>query len=226
AGTTYVASYHTDVGDYSVTSNYFTSDVVSGDLTAPAAGNGVYAYGSSDIFPTDTFNGANYWVDVVYTPQPVVIAGSSGDDVLSATGGNNILVGGGGRDTYKIDAAAGQVDIDNRASDGITTANGEIDFGTGISVDQLWFAQSGSDLRISVLGASEQVTVTDWYAGNARAQVQSFNTAGGLQLDSQLAQLVSAMATYSAANPGFNAATASQMPVDSSLQNAVASAWH
>ena len=83
AGTTYVASYHTSVGEYSATSNYFTSNVVSGDLTAPAAGNGVYAYGSSDAFPTSTYNSTNYWVDVVYvkpvTPQqPPVASNDSG----------------------------------------------------------------------------------------------------------------------------------------------------
>ena len=83
AGTTYVASYHTSVGEYSATNNYFTSNVVSGDLTAPAAGNGVYAYGSSDPFPTSTYNASNYWVDVVYvkpvTPsQPPVANNDSG----------------------------------------------------------------------------------------------------------------------------------------------------
>jgi hypothetical protein len=75
AGTTYIAAYHTSSGNYSATANYFTSNVVSGDLTAPVAGNGVYAYGSSDLFPTNSFNATNYWVDVVYTPatlsQPV-----------------------------------------------------------------------------------------------------------------------------------------------------------
>ena len=70
AGTTYVASYHTN-GNYSLTSSYFTSPVVSGDLTAPASGNGVYAYGATSIFPTGTYNAGNYWVDVVYTKTPL-----------------------------------------------------------------------------------------------------------------------------------------------------------
>jgi hypothetical protein len=34
------------------------------------------------------------------------------------------------------------------------------------------------------------------------------------------------MATYSANNPGFNPATATQMPTDSNLQSAIAAAWH
>jgi hypothetical protein len=73
AGVTYVASYHTN-GNYSLDANYFANSLVSGDLTAPAAGNGIFTYGSGSVFPTDTFGSSNYWVDVVYTksiPQPV-----------------------------------------------------------------------------------------------------------------------------------------------------------
>ncbi|ODT82135.1 MAG: Mo-co oxidoreductase dimerization domain protein [Pelagibacterium sp. SCN 64-44] len=64
AGTTYVASYHSN-GNYASSANYFVTDRVNGVLTAPAAGNGVFTYGSGNLFPTGTYNGANYWVDVV-----------------------------------------------------------------------------------------------------------------------------------------------------------------
>jgi hypothetical protein len=72
AGTTYVASYHAS-GDYSDTANYFTNPATNGELTAPASGNGVFTYGSNSIFPTNTFNSTNYWVDVVFdgTPRPI-----------------------------------------------------------------------------------------------------------------------------------------------------------
>ncbi|MDC7744555.1 DUF4082 domain-containing protein [Rhizobium binxianense] len=69
AGTTYVASYHSN-GFYSATANYFTTDHTSGALTAPASsvsgGNGVYAYGTGSLFPTSSYNATNYWVDVLY----------------------------------------------------------------------------------------------------------------------------------------------------------------
>jgi hypothetical protein len=68
AGTTYVASYHTDAGHYAITGNGLASAVTNGPLTALAAG-GVYAYGSASTFPTDTYNASNYWVDVVYSPS-------------------------------------------------------------------------------------------------------------------------------------------------------------
>ncbi|MBV8452021.1 MAG: DUF4082 domain-containing protein, partial [Deltaproteobacteria bacterium] len=70
-GTTYVASYHTS-GFYSADGGFFGNAVVNGPLTALASGtsggNGVYAYGSSSSFPANTYNSANYWVDVMFTP--------------------------------------------------------------------------------------------------------------------------------------------------------------
>ena len=67
AGTTYVASYHSN-GHYTSTGNYFTSPHVNGPLTAPAGNNGVYTYGSGNLFPTSTYGATNYWVDVLYSP--------------------------------------------------------------------------------------------------------------------------------------------------------------
>jgi hypothetical protein len=90
AGTTYLASYHTS-GDYSVTGGYFGTSVVSGDLTAAAAGNGVYAYGANSIFPTNSFNGSNYWVDVVYTKTASPpVANSDSGFVVSENGSTTI----------------------------------------------------------------------------------------------------------------------------------------
>jgi hypothetical protein len=66
AGTTYVASFHSD-GHYTDTSDYFTAAHTSGPLTAPT-GNGVYTYGTGNLFPTSTFEATNYWVDVVFAP--------------------------------------------------------------------------------------------------------------------------------------------------------------
>ena len=71
AGATYVASYHTNVGHYSSSVNYFTSNVTSGPLTALANGNGVYTYSSNSAFPTSTFSATNFWVDVMFNPSTV-----------------------------------------------------------------------------------------------------------------------------------------------------------
>ncbi|MGO4440700.1 DUF4082 domain-containing protein [Rhizobium sp. RAF56] len=68
-GTSYVASYHSN-GHYVADPNYFSAAYTNGDLTAPASGasggNGLYAYGSSSLFPNQSYNATNYWVDVLY----------------------------------------------------------------------------------------------------------------------------------------------------------------
>jgi hypothetical protein len=71
ANTTYVASYHTTVGHYSANDSYFASSTFDhAPLHALADGvdgpNGLYHYGSSSAFPSDTYHSANYWVDVVF----------------------------------------------------------------------------------------------------------------------------------------------------------------
>jgi hypothetical protein len=71
ANTTYVASYHTAVGHYSVNEPYFASSSFDNPpLHALRDGldgrNGVYTYGASS-FPTQSFNSSNYWVDIVFT---------------------------------------------------------------------------------------------------------------------------------------------------------------
>ncbi|MFD0737579.1 DUF4082 domain-containing protein, partial [Planotetraspora mira] len=70
AGTTYIASYHTTSGFYSITRPYFASQYVNGLLTALASGasggNGVFTYGATNTFPTSSFSATNYWVDLVF----------------------------------------------------------------------------------------------------------------------------------------------------------------
>lgn len=73
AGTTYVVSYFSPTGAFSVTRNYFGSATTSDILTAPANSetpNGVFKYGSTSQFPTDNYNATNYWVDVIVSSTP------------------------------------------------------------------------------------------------------------------------------------------------------------
>ena len=92
ANTTYVASYYSPTGKYSVNLDYFAaSGLTRGHLTVlpgPQGGGGVYARG--DAFPTSTNRNSNYWVDVVYaseTTPPTVTA------VSPAGGATNVAVG-------------------------------------------------------------------------------------------------------------------------------------
>ncbi len=93
ANTTYVASYFAPDGHYAADVNYFANSGVSnGPLDAPAStlanGNGLYLYGSSGAFPTNTYSGTNYWVDVVFSPSTLVVSatpvtGASGVSVVT-----------------------------------------------------------------------------------------------------------------------------------------------
>ncbi|WP_183845838.1 N,N-dimethylformamidase beta subunit family domain-containing protein, partial [Rhizobium etli] len=101
AGQTYTASYHTNSGRYSTTTNYFTSNVTSGPLTAPASGNGVYRYGNNSLFPTSTFQSTNYWVDVMFTtsasntpPTAVADAGDATEKGGVANGSGGVVASG------------------------------------------------------------------------------------------------------------------------------------
>jgi hypothetical protein len=83
AGTTYVASYFDPSGHYSTTSGYFYNTpspppTGGGDYNSPplqaisnnTSADGVYAVGSSNAFPANTFGASNYWVDPIFTPAP------------------------------------------------------------------------------------------------------------------------------------------------------------
>jgi Domain of unknown function (DUF4082)/Bacterial Ig-like domain/Bacterial Ig domain len=72
ANTVYVASYFAPNGNYAGDNGYFASSGVdSGPVhllrSGVSGGNGVYRYGSTSGFPSQSFQDTNYWVDVVFT---------------------------------------------------------------------------------------------------------------------------------------------------------------
>nr|WP_241983279.1 DUF4082 domain-containing protein [Cryobacterium tagatosivorans] len=74
ANTTYVVSYFAPAGRYSATANFFNTAANSPPLQGLASGtdgpNGIYRYGTTSGFPTSSYRGTNYWVDVVFTTAP------------------------------------------------------------------------------------------------------------------------------------------------------------
>src|SRR5690606_6160337 len=78
ANTTYIASYYAPNGGYTISRPYFTSAGVDNPpLHALKSGvdglNGVYCTSSASCFPSSSYLGSNYWVDVVfeYNLEPV-----------------------------------------------------------------------------------------------------------------------------------------------------------
>src|SRR5262249_57325268 len=82
ANTVYVASYYCPNGHYSDDVRYFARRGVDRPplhaLANGAAGpNGVHAYGSSSLFPTQSWKSTNYWVDGVFSTVETA-AGTAG----------------------------------------------------------------------------------------------------------------------------------------------------
>ena len=177
---------------------------------------------SNGISATNLAPGAPVAVEQSLNSNSTLV-GTSGNDVLVSNGGVASLFGGAGDNTYVASPSTGQATI--YATQGAGTTN-ELDFTGGITEQNLWFEQSGTDLKIDLLGTSTQVDVSGWF-GSTNNQLQEIS-AGSLKIDSQVSQLVQAMATYSANNPGFDPTTAgvSSVPNDTTLQNALTAAWH
>ena len=92
ADTTYIVSYHTNVGHYSRDEGYFaTTGVDNGLLHALADGvdgnNSVYAYSLTSSFPDQNSNAQNYWVDVIFAPNGVLPPTVSSHSPITGTAG-------------------------------------------------------------------------------------------------------------------------------------------
>jgi hypothetical protein len=162
ANTTYVVSYHTDVGHYAFTSSGLSSAVTNGPLTALASG-GVYAYGSGNGFPSNIFNATNYWVDVVYTQT----AGSTPPVVTTVTptnGSTGNPVSVAPTATFSQAVVPSTVSFTLKDSGGATVA-GSVSFNTGNTVATL--------TPTNALAASTTYTATVSGAQNASGTAMS-----------------------------------------------------
>jgi peptidoglycan/xylan/chitin deacetylase (PgdA/CDA1 family) len=130
SGTTYVASYHTNTG-YAATRFYFTQprDVPPLHAPASAAGalNGVYRYGPTPAFPTQSTRQSNYWVDVLFTtPDPASTA------CVTSSGGawqNRAFTAQNGQFDAAFEATPGQNGMDGQ----IGLSNGAADAFTDLA---------------------------------------------------------------------------------------------
>ena len=107
AGTTYVASYYAPHGHYADDTGYFSSAYKSGPITVAAQG-GVYKYGALGVFPSQTWQSSNYWVDVVFNvpslapstpsfaPPPPSGGGSNPNDPSAPSAADLVTAGQGG----------------------------------------------------------------------------------------------------------------------------------
>ncbi|GBG14819.1 uncharacterized protein NMK_2420 [Novimethylophilus kurashikiensis] len=156
------------------------TSVTSADMAAAA--KGINGTSSNDVLTGSALN------DKIY--------GLSGNDTLTGGAGNDLLVGGVGSDLYKLGRGAGQDIIDNSTADTTPGKQDIVQYSADVASNQLWFQHVGSDLVVSIIGTTDKVNIQNWYSSTAN-HVQEFIAGDGKTLsDSQVDQLVNAMAGF------------------------------
>jgi len=121
------------------------------------------------------------------------LMGNDGNNVLSGGAGNDTLLGGLGDDVYFYSRGDGIDTIDNTDAN---NGNDSLLLNTGISAEQVWLQQVGSNLEVSIIGSSDKVIITDWYSNTAK-RLDSLQLADGKTLmASEVDQLVNEMAKF------------------------------
>jgi Ca2+-binding RTX toxin-like protein len=182
--------------------------------------------------------------------------GRDGNDTLTGGIGNDALTGGNGNDTYIFNVGDGQDTILEGGSSG-AGGNDTLQFGVGISTANLMVSKdaTGNDLILSIAGSSDKVTIKNDVTSASDNRVEQVRFSDGAilthaqllalipaaanveapseannapVLDHQLSQLVQAMASYSAADPGFDPefSAVHSLPNDLGLHSALAAVGH
>ncbi|MEX0144227.1 hypothetical protein MRBLMS1_005144 [Massilia sp. LMS1-1-1.1] len=120
-----------------------------------------------------------------------ILVGGLGNDTLQGGKGDDALAGTLGNDTY-VFARGDGIDIISEANE--AGSRDVVSFLAGVSAEQLWFRQVGTNLEVSTIGTNDKITVNGWYAA-AGASIEQFRMADGrVLLGSQVQNLVQAMA--------------------------------
>lgn len=175
------------------------------DKMLGGVGNDTYIYGTGDTITENANEGMDsVQSGITYTLgtnlENLTLIGSgvingTGNTLANTLKGNtaaNTLTGGTGNDTYLFDRSSG---IDTLVENDATSGNKDtLSFGSDIAANQLWFTKSGNNLEVSVIGTSNKAVMKDWYLGNAY-HVEQLKSGNNLTLlDTQVQNLVQAMA--------------------------------
>ncbi|MCB1800106.1 MAG: putative Ig domain-containing protein [Gammaproteobacteria bacterium] len=137
-------------------------------------------------------------VSTITLSNVAAIDGGAGNDMIIATdradaliggSGNDTLRGGMGDDTYRFATGDGRDRV-------YETGGYDTLAFSAIGHEQLWFERTGSDLVVSVLGASDQVTLADWYASSNTVVERIETSDASISIDQGLEQLIAAMAAF------------------------------
>ncbi|RZU46896.1 hemolysin type calcium-binding protein [Fluviicoccus keumensis] len=141
--------------------------------------------------------------------------GNTQDNAITGNAGANVLSGGGGNDTFNgmqgndtITGGTGNTSYLFARGDGTDSVSdtGGVDsftFDSSVNHTQLWFAQSGNDLVVTVIGTTDQVTFNGWFTAAAN-HIETISTGDGFAIDdSSVGTLVTAMAAFTQPPLGY-----------------------
>jgi Ca2+-binding RTX toxin-like protein len=122
------------------------------------------------------------------------LTGGAGNDTLDGGGGADILIGGTGADTYVFGRSSGIDTVqDNDSTAGVVD---RVLFGAGIVQADTVYQRNSNNLEVLIRNTTDKLILSNWYLGT-QYQVERFAYADGTTLsNSQVASMVSAMATF------------------------------
>ncbi len=145
-----------------------------------------------------------------------VLNGAAGNDILDGGEGNDTVNGGYGNDTYLFAKGDGQdlvADVDG---------NDTLLFGEGISANDIWLQRNGSNLELTLRDSTDKVTISNWYSSTSN-HIETIKSGDGKTLlDSQVQNLVNAMAAFAPPAGGSSNLTPEQR---AQLEVVIAANW-
>jgi hypothetical protein len=215
AHTVYTASYFTPVGHYADDVGAFTSaGVDNAPLHAPqstsTAPNGVYSYGPSSTYPTSTYNGSNYWVDILYAQASSYAIGGQ---VTGNFAGMTLTLSGGQAATTGVDAS-GNYSFNNLPS-GTYTVTPSSPGVTYTPASQTVTISGAHVLGVNFVGSTISYTVSGTIAGAPNDAVvlsgaNTYNTVTDASGNYTFTGVVNGTYTVTPGSTGFTISPSSQ----------------
>ena len=142
-------------------------------------------------------------------------AWAQNNNTLEGGKGNDTLYGGFGDDTYVFNLGDGEdVIIERRqgeAYSNVAASNDTLQFGEGITADDVMFIRSGSDLLIRHNNGTDNITVQNWFAGSAHYKLNVLTFTDGTELTA--AQIETQLVTLGTSGNDSLFGSASQVDV-------------
>ena len=184
ANTSYIASYLAPVGHYASDANYFANSGVDNPplhalMNGVDGGNAVFAYSSTTSFPNQSFQSANYWVDVIYAgtesysiagniggpggPGATVILSGASATTTTADASGNYSFGGLENGTYTVTPVSGIYTF-GPSSQSVTLNNGHVlnvNFTSGYGISGNIRGPGGTGAAVTLTGPSSATTIAD-----------------------------------------------------------------